>query len=69
MSSSKKMTCKMTLRLVFICLRPRTPYPSLTYYIRVYFIKHMVLIHRERGEGGRVEPNRRLEGQQFTQLG
>jgi hypothetical protein len=27
MSSSKKLTCKGTLRPVFICLRPRTPYP------------------------------------------
>jgi hypothetical protein len=27
MSSSKIMACKGTLRQVFICLRPRTPYP------------------------------------------
>jgi hypothetical protein len=26
-SSSKKMTCKGTLRQVFFCLRPRTPHP------------------------------------------
>ncbi len=29
MSSSKKISCKGTLRQVFICLRPRTPYPPL----------------------------------------
>jgi hypothetical protein len=40
MPSSKKMTCKETLQLVFICLRPRTPYlpPPFTLYIRLYGI-------------------------------
>ncbi len=57
-------TCKGTFRHVFICLRPRTPYhPPLTHCIRVY----SMLIYR--GKGGRVEPERRLEGQQFTKLG
>jgi hypothetical protein len=39
----KKLTYKGTLRQVFICLRPRTPYPpSPTHFKRVYGI----LIHR-----------------------
>jgi hypothetical protein len=42
---------------VFFCLRP----PLHTYFI---------LIHTGKGvRGGRVEPERRLEGQQFTKLG
>jgi hypothetical protein len=45
---------------VFICLRP----PLHTVYI------HYTYSHREGVEGwGRVEPKRRLEGQQFTKLG
>jgi hypothetical protein len=39
MSSSKKLTCKGTLKQVFICLRPRTPYPPppthYTFYRRI----------------------------------
>ncbi len=68
-SSSKKLTCKGTLRQVFICLRPRTPYPPLhnVYLYTVY------LFTQGRGEGGGegviVEPERRLEGQEFTKLG
>ncbi len=38
------------------------PPPPLTNCIRVYSI----LIHTGKGGGGRVEPERRLEGQQFT---
>ncbi len=57
----KKLACKGTLRQVFICLRPRTPY---THCIRVYSI----LIHTEkRGRGFGLE--RKLERQQFTKLG
>ncbi len=38
MSSSKKLTCKGTLRQVFICVRPRTPYPSPhSHYSILYF--------------------------------
>ncbi len=44
MSSSKKNSCKGTLRQVFICLSQET---------------HTTCSHRE---GGRVEPERRLEG-------
>ncbi len=62
----KKLTCKGTLRKAFICLRPRTPYPpSLTHCIRVYSI----LTVFTQGRGGIVEPEKRLEGQQFTKLG
>jgi hypothetical protein len=53
---TQRRQCKGTLQQVFICLRPRT---------RVYSI----LIHTGRRERGRVEPERRLEGQHFTKLG
>jgi hypothetical protein len=47
MSSSKKFTCKWTLRQVFFCLRPRTPYPPpLTCCIRVFT--------QGRGKGGQL---------------
>jgi hypothetical protein len=39
--------------------------PAYTLYIHVYSI----LIHTGKGEGRRVEPESRLEGQQFTKLG
>ncbi len=60
------MTCKGTLRQVFICLRPGTPYPTpLAHCIRVFSI----LIYTGKGDRGRVESERRGEGQQFTKLG
>ena len=60
MSSSKKLTCKGTLRQVFICLSPPLHTVNILY----------TYSHREGVEGwGRVEPKRRLEGQQFTKLG
>jgi hypothetical protein len=51
----------------FICLRHRTPYPpTLTHCVPVYSI----LIHTGKGgAGGRGEPQRTLEGKQFTMLG
>ncbi len=65
----KKLTCKGTLRQVFICLRPRSPYilNPLTDCMRV----HRILIHTWKGERGgqRVDPERGLEGKQFTKLG
>jgi hypothetical protein len=51
----KKLTCKGTMRQVFFCLRPTTPYP-LTHCIRVYSI----LIHPEKGGRG-GELNQREE--------
>ncbi len=58
MSSSKKMTCKGNLRQVFICLRPRNPYPPLT-HCTVY--EYTVCI-QGKGKGWRVEPERRGQG-------
>jgi hypothetical protein len=59
----KKLTCKGTLRQVFICVYPWTPYPPLhnVYVYTVYLFLQ--------GRGGRVEPERRFEGQQFTKMG
>jgi hypothetical protein len=60
MSQSKKLTCKGTLRQVFICLSPPLHTVNILY----------TYSHREGVEGwGRVEPKRRLESQQFTKLG
>ncbi len=48
---------------MFTCLRPRTPYsPTYTLYTCIQYTNS----HREGGKGRRVEPERRLEGQQFT---
>jgi hypothetical protein len=41
-----KLTCKGTLRQVFICLRPRTPYPPL---YTLYTVQY-TYSHREGGE-------------------
>jgi hypothetical protein len=63
-SSSKKLTCKETLRQVFICLKSRTPYPSpYTLYTCIQYSYS----HREGGR--RVEPERKGKGQQLTTLG
>ncbi len=60
MSQSKKLTCKGTLRQVFIFLSPPLRTVNILY----------TYSHREGVEGwGRVEPKRRLESQQFTKLG
>jgi hypothetical protein len=56
MSSSKKLTCKGTLRPVLICLKTGTP-------------THVYTLHIHTGMGGGGEPERKLEGQQFTKLG
>jgi hypothetical protein len=63
MSSFKKITCKGTLRQVFIVLSP-LPLPTLTHCIRVY----CKLIHKGKGRG-RDEPDGRLERHQLTMLG
>jgi hypothetical protein len=54
------------LRQVFICLRPRTPYPP-----HIVFMYTVYLFTQERGGrggGDLFEPERRLEGQQFIKL-
>ncbi len=57
----KKLICKGTLRQVFICLKPRTPYSSPPPFrtINVYSTVYSTLIHTGKGE---VEPKRRGEG-------
>ncbi len=63
MSSSKKSTCKGTLRQVFICLWAHNPIPPTgTHCMHV----HKILVHTGR-EGG-VEPWEKEKGQ-FTKLG
>ncbi len=46
---------------------PRTPYLPLIYCMRVLYTVYLFTLGR--GEGGRVEPERMLEGQHFTKLG
>jgi hypothetical protein len=55
----KKLTWKGTLRQVFICLKPRTPYPPPPPHACI------PILTQGRG-GGAIEPERRLEGQQLT---
>jgi hypothetical protein len=64
----KKLTCKGTLRQV--CIYPseaQNPKPPHLHTVYVYSI----FIHTGKGKRGegRVEPERRLGGQQFTKLG
>jgi hypothetical protein len=58
------MTCKGACVYLSEAQNP-IPFPHLTHCIRVYCI----LIHTHREGGGGREPERRLEGQQFTKLG
>jgi hypothetical protein len=72
MSSSKKikkLTCKWTLRQCSSVggPEPYPPPPPHTHCIRVYCIFY--LFTQGSGGRGRVEPERRLDGQQFTKLG
>jgi hypothetical protein len=77
-----KLTCKGTLRQVFICLMPKTQYPPPP-YTQYTCTQCAVLIHtvccayshsvlclftQGRREGARVESEKRGEGQQFTKL-
>ncbi len=59
----KKLTCNGTWRQVFICLRPRTPYPPPLYTVYVYNVFTVFLFTQTWGGG--VEPERRG----FTKLG
>jgi hypothetical protein len=62
----KNLTYKRTLQQVFICLRHRTSYPPpYTPYTCIHYTYSLT----EGGWGGRVKPERRGEGQQFTKLG
>jgi hypothetical protein len=47
----KKLTCKVTLRRVFICLRPRTPYPPPPYTLYMYIVHTVYLFTQGRGRG------------------
>ncbi len=67
MSSSKKLTCNVTLSQVFIYLRPRIPYPPPPHTALWCILYSTYIIIHTRKEG-RVEPERKLEGQQFTKL-
>ncbi len=58
MSSSEKLPCKGTLRQVFICKRPRTPYPPLTHWIRVFSILYLFTQRRGGGESTTREKGR-----------
>ncbi len=53
MSSSKKLTCKVTLQQVFICLRPR-PAPVHTVYV------YTVYLFSQGKGGGKGEGGERL---------
>jgi hypothetical protein len=69
MSSSKQIDLLRDFSAGFYLSKgpePHIPRPPYTLYsIRVY----SVLIHTGEEGGGRVEPERKLEGQQFTKLG
>ncbi len=66
---------------MFICLRPASilwshtlpPPPNTLYtcivYTILYTLRHLFTPWRGGGEGGRDEPERRLDGQQFRKLG
>ncbi len=68
MSSSQK-NWPVKGRLVFICLRVWGPEPLTPPPLHTVQYTCSILIHLGKGGGGSVEPERRLEGQQFTKLG
>ncbi len=62
MSSSKKFTSKETLRQVFVGLKAQNPIPPKPPYTLYTCILYSLLIHTGKGRGGRVEPERRENG-------
>jgi hypothetical protein len=75
MSSSKEFWPGKRLCGTCLCVwgpEPHTPPPhSLTHCIRVYVyaVQYIVYLFTQGGGGGRVEPERTLEGQQLSKLG
>jgi hypothetical protein len=73
MSSSKKFTFKGTLRQVFVGLKAQNPIPPPHPPTPYTCILYSLLIHTSKGGGGRIEPERKGEGQQgrvqITKLG
>jgi hypothetical protein len=67
-SHLKKLTCNGFAAGVYLSEAQNPIPPPLTYCITVY-VCTVYLVTQGRGEGDRVEPGRRLEGQQFTKLG
>jgi hypothetical protein len=62
----KKLTCKGNLRQVFICLRPRTPYPLPLHTVHVQFV-HTVRVYSTvylftKGRGGEGGEMNEIEG-------
>ncbi len=56
MSLSKKFTCKVTLRLVFICLRPLPSYdPIPPPPLHTVYVYTVYLFTQGRGEGGEMK--------------
>ncbi len=63
----KKLTCKGTLRQVFICLRPRTRYPPRLHTIYVYTV-HLFTQERA-GWGGELNQREGSRGNKVTMVG
>jgi hypothetical protein len=68
MSSSKKIyLCRDFAAGVYLSETQNPIPPSLTHCIRVYSVSVLYTYSHREGRGG-VQPDRRLEGQQFTKL-
>ncbi len=67
MSSSKKIPVKELCGRCLSVWGPETHSPLPLHTVYVYTV--YLVTHRKEVEGGRMEPERRLEGQQFTKLG
>jgi hypothetical protein len=69
MSSSKKFDLSRDFAAGVYLSEAQNPIPAPTPLHTVYVFTVYVFIHTGKGGGGRVEPERRLKGQQFTKLG